>query len=82
MRELGAEERSAHLEVLALQKRLLPRALVMTIGKEFAGISPNHFDDPETAAAALQKLVHPGDTVFAKGSRGNAVEKILPPEAR
>jgi UDP-N-acetylmuramoyl-tripeptide--D-alanyl-D-alanine ligase len=82
MRELGAEERAAHLEVLALQKRLLPRALVMTIGKEFAGISPNHFDDPENAAAALQKLVHPGDTVFAKGSRGNAVEKILPPEAR
>ena len=82
MRELGASEHDAHAEILALKKRLLPEALLLTIGKEFAGLSSNHFDTPETAAEYLQKNIRPGDTVFAKGSRGNAVELILPEEAR
>ena len=38
--------------------------------------------DSIAAAAMLEKLVHPGDTVFLKGSRGMALENILPVECR
>ena len=34
------------------------------------------------AGTYLQTQLLPGDTVFAKGSRGNCVENALPPEAR
>lgn len=82
MRELGEISREAHQEITVLQQQLLPDAITITCGKEFSGISPLHFDDTAAAAEYLQKLVRPGDTVFAKGSRGNAVENVLPPEAR
>lgn len=82
MRELGILSENAHRELLALQKKLLPDAVTVTCGKEFAGVAGPHFDDSAKAAEFLQKILRPGDTVFAKGSRGNAVENVLPPEAR
>lgn len=82
MRELGKISASAHTQVLELAKKLLPEAEILTVGTEFAGISPHHFDSPEAAKARLAAIVTTGDTVFAKGSRGNAVEKVLPQEAQ
>lgn len=82
MRELGGISEKSHRDLLALQKELLPQALTITYGREFAGLSDLHFDDCTAAANYLQQSVRAGDTVFAKGSRGNAVENILPPEAR
>lgn len=82
MRELGAISATAHKELLETAKKLLPDACVLTMGAEFEGISTNHYSSPEAAGNALQALVQAGDTVFAKGSRGNSVEKSLPLEAR
>jgi len=82
MRELGALSVSAHTQLLEQAKNLLPDAGVLTVGAEFAGISPRHFTSCEAAKTYLAALVKPGDTVFAKGSRGNAVEKVLPQEAQ
>lgn len=82
MRELGDISPAEHRILLEYIGEKLPEAIVMTIGPEFAGISENHFADPEAAGKFLKSLLRPGDTVFAKGSRGNAVEKALPPEAR
>ncbi|MCI5780008.1 MAG: UDP-N-acetylmuramoyl-tripeptide--D-alanyl-D-alanine ligase [Lentisphaeria bacterium] len=82
MRELGPRSAAEHAALLRTAAKLLPQAELLTIGDEFAGISPRHFDSAEAAAAFLAALVRPGDTVFAKGSRGNAVERVLPPEAR
>jgi UDP-N-acetylmuramyl pentapeptide synthase len=82
MRELGDISRDAHQDLLDFIAAELPQASVLTIGKEFDGISPLHFSTPESAEQYLQDNLKPGDTVFAKGSRGNAVEKCLPPEAR
>ncbi len=81
MRELGPSSAKEHRDLLDLIRKKLPDATVITIGREFAGLAANHFDTPEEAGIFLRTLVQPDDTVFAKGSRGNAVEKALPPEA-
>ena len=81
MRELGPSSLREHTDLLNLIKKRLPGALVITIGDEFAGLSGNHFAASEAAGSFLKSILRPGDTVFAKGSRGNAVEKALPPEA-
>lgn len=82
MRELGEFSRKAHEELLTAVKEKRPDANLITVGDEFTGISELHFSSPEEAGEYLKKTLLPGDTVFAKGSRGNAVEKALPEEAR
>ncbi len=82
MRELGTGSEAAHKELLAEIKAKLPHAKVITTGKEFENLSACHFSSPEDAGNHLQSMLAPGDTVFAKGSRGNCVEKALPSEAR
>ena len=82
MRELGDSSSREHADLLALIRKKLPDAAVITIGNEFAGMSTDHFNTPDDAGIFLNSIVRPSDTVFAKGSRGNAVEKALPPEAR
>lgn len=82
MRELGRDSQAIHADLLRMVAEYLPRAQYLTVGPEFAGISSRHFTDHDAARAFLAGLVRPGDTVFAKGSRGNTVELILPPEAR
>ena len=82
MRELGPRSAAEHAALLRTAAELLPQAELLTIGEEFSGLSPRHFASAEAAEAFLAALVRPGDTVFAKGSRGNAVERVLPPEAR
>ena len=82
MRELGPASEKAHRELLAEIQAELPYAKVITTGKEFENLSECHFPHPEDAGIYLQSILASGDTVFAKGSRGNCVEKALPPEAR
>ena len=82
MRELGPESAAAHAELIRSAGELLPDALCLTVGPEFFGLSARHFENAEVANGYLASIVRPGDTVFAKGSRGNAVELALPPEAR
>jgi len=82
MKELGKDSAAAHRTLLAEISSRLPETKVITIGDEFAGLSTCHFSKAENAEQYLRSILAPGDTVFAKGSRGNAVEKVLPPEAR
>ena len=82
MRELGEISEASHRELLEYISKKLPAAKVLTIGDEFKNLNPIHFDQAEEAGKYLRDILLPGDTVFAKGSRGNAVEKALPPEAR
>ena len=82
MRELGSNSADAHADLIRAVSELLPDAPYLTVGPEFAGLSAHHFADAKTANGYLASIVRPGDTVFAKGSRGNAVELALPPEAR
>lgn len=82
MRELGNSSLYEHRQLLEKIKNILPQALIITIGKEFENLSGCHFDSAGKAGVYLQQILLPGDTVFAKGSRGNAVENALPPEAR
>ncbi|MBR7131509.1 MAG: UDP-N-acetylmuramoyl-tripeptide--D-alanyl-D-alanine ligase [Lentisphaeria bacterium] len=82
MRELGDSSFAEHRNLLALIKEKLPGAITLTIGKEFENLSGNHWQTPEEAGKYLLSILKSGDTVFAKGSRGNAVEKALPEEAR
>lgn len=82
MRELGDISETAHRELLENIRKFLPEALLITIGAEFSAFGGNFFAGAEEAGKFLEKLMRSGDTVFAKGSRGNAVEKALPPEVR
>jgi len=82
MRELGEGSAAAHRELLETAKRLLPGVRILAIGPEFAGLYPLYAPESPAAAAMLKNLLRPGDTVFAKGSRGNRVELALPQEAR
>ncbi len=82
MRELGEISTAAHRQLLEYAEKKLPDAEIITVGQEFDGISKKHFTSLEDAGKYLHSIIHSGDTVFAKGSRGNAVEKALPPEAR
>ncbi len=83
MRELGEVEQQEHAELLRQARCRFPGARIFTIGAAFppaAGI--RRFDAAGDAAGPLAKAVRPGDLVFAKGSRGIAVEQALPEAAR
>ncbi|MCQ2352379.1 MAG: UDP-N-acetylmuramoyl-tripeptide--D-alanyl-D-alanine ligase [Victivallaceae bacterium] len=81
MRELGSVSVDAHRETLELAKTLFPRARIITVGAEFAGSpAPVHFAD--SVRFSLKEYLNSGDLVFLKGSRGTALEKLIPEEAR
>ncbi|MCQ2378309.1 MAG: UDP-N-acetylmuramoyl-tripeptide--D-alanyl-D-alanine ligase [Victivallaceae bacterium] len=81
MRELGTFSEAAHREIAALAAELFPAGRIVTVGEEFAALPAyRHFADSESGD--LHSLVREGDLVFLKGSRGIALEKLIPPEAR
>ncbi len=81
MRELGGVSERAHAETAQLAKKLFPHARIVTVGGEFAGVGEFiHFAD--SATGDLAAIVRQGDLVFLKGSRGTALEKLIPEEAR
>lgn len=82
MRELGGESEPAHREIRELAETMFPGARIVTIGAGFerAG-GKEHYADAASARHVAAGAI-PGTLVFAKGSRGIAVEGALPEEAR
>lgn len=92
MLELGAVEQLEHYHILAELIRRLPEADVILVGaamRNAAGLLPptlqekwRIFDSSEAAASAIAAIVQPGWNVLLKGSRGMALEKVLPEGVR
>lgn len=75
MRELGAAAPEAHAGVKELVGELFPGVCLLLVG---AAWGEGALADAESAKEELAKLLRPGDLLFAKGSRGVALEKALP----
>lgn len=76
MRELGSASETAHAQVKETAVKLFPAARMIFVGSSWGeGALP----DAESAKSAVEKLLRKGDLLFAKGSRGVALEKALPP---
>ena len=86
MLELGSRSDHEHGKLLAAALKRFPGAKIFAFGPPFAGAASRlgvpFYEDPASAAEMLASLAVPGKVVFAKGSRGIGMEKILPPEAR
>lgn len=84
MRELGSRCRAEHEALLNIVHAEFPGVRLITIGDEFDQIpgNGNFFRESGSAGEFLASIVSPGDTVVAKGSRGNRVELALPEAAR
>jgi len=83
MRELGTASAAEHQALFETVRRCFPQAGLVLIGPEFAEVDwPQKFLTAPEAGAWLAREVRSGDMVFAKGSRGNAVELALPEGAR
>ncbi|MBQ7207033.1 MAG: UDP-N-acetylmuramoyl-tripeptide--D-alanyl-D-alanine ligase [Lentisphaeria bacterium] len=86
MLELGETSDAMHEQLLSSALRRFPGAQIFAFGPPFAGaasrLGVSFFEDPAEAAEMLARIAVPGKTVFAKGSRGIGMEKVLPPEAR
>lgn len=82
MRELGACSESEHRGILALARRMFPGARIATIGAAFRCAGAEHHFETAPGARSFVTEARSGDLVFAKGSRGIAVEEALPEAAR
>ena len=84
MLELGTNSKDEHRKTLLLARRLFPDAVICTVGDGFAGIegSDHHYAVSTDAAEDIFRLTSQQVVIVAKGSRGTALEKALPPEAR
>lgn len=82
MRELGMYAQSEHAAILDEARALFPAARIITIGQYPERQGVFRFADSISARNPLAGLVRSGDIVFAKGSRGIAVEKALPEAAQ
>lgn len=83
MRELGRDSAAEHAALLELAREHFPGVRILSVGGAFAPTpGVEHFADAAAAAPRLAELVRAGDLVFAKGSRGIAMELALPETAR
>lgn len=83
MRELGENSPKEHAALLKLARETFPEARILSVGSAFAPTPEvEHFSDAAAAASRLAEMARPGDLVFAKGSRGIAMELALPEAAR
>ena len=75
MRELGGAAQEAHDGVKQLAQELFPEARKIYVGSLYGNEA---LPDAPAAAELLEKILLPGDLLFAKGSRGVGLEKALP----
>ena len=83
MRELGGSEAAEPRALVENALQTCPGVRLLTVGRAFDG-HPGvlRFDRAEEARGTVAAMVREGDLVFAKGSRGIAVELALPEAAR
>jgi UDP-N-acetylmuramoyl-tripeptide--D-alanyl-D-alanine ligase len=84
MLELGVNSKEEHRKTLALARRLFPDGVILTVGDGFSGLqeSDRHYETSTDAADDISRLTLQQVTIIVKGSRGTALEKALPQEAR
>jgi UDP-N-acetylmuramoyl-tripeptide--D-alanyl-D-alanine ligase len=83
MFELGPESHAMHVELVSLVKELFPQDRLVGVGKEMAAAiaEVGHglaYVDFEKAAAHAKELAEGSKLVLIKGSRGMALERLLP----
>ncbi len=86
MLELGALSREAHIEAINRALMIRPAALIV-VGPEMIqaaatistteGVQVITAPDSPAAAALVRDLIHDGDLLLVKGSRGIAMERII-----
>ncbi len=84
MRELGADEQIEHKMLIAEIRAQFPFVKVLLVGPAFkralsaqAAADIRSFDTSDEAAAELKTLLHAGDLLLVKGSRGIRMEVII-----
>ena len=84
MLELGENSTLEHDKILKQARKLFPDGRIITVGSGFAGLdgADIHYNKSEDASSEIADLCVPGTTILVKGSRGTALEKALPQEAR
>ncbi len=75
MRELGDSSCEAHAAVRRCVEELFPGVRLLLVGKAWG---EGAYPDSESVKSVVEKTLRPGDLLFAKGSRGVALEKALP----
>jgi UDP-N-acetylmuramoyl-tripeptide--D-alanyl-D-alanine ligase len=80
--DLGPAERELHAEVIDQVVRALPLVELLLLGPRMALAAPSGVfatADPTALRARLHERLRPGDRVALKGSRGMALERLVPP---
>lgn len=77
MLELGRESEKEHQEILEFVKSLSFQQ-VFTVGREFSKVNPNGFLSTSELATWLESNSIKADAILLKGSRGVALEKLIP----
>jgi UDP-N-acetylmuramoyl-tripeptide--D-alanyl-D-alanine ligase len=80
MKELGPESDMEHQSLLEFLKSRGPWEKVILVGEEYQGAgdpSWHHFNDVQSAGAWLRHQEVKGSLLLIKGSRANALEKLL-----
>ena len=85
MREVGELSEEVHVEILRLALEHFPGARIAAVGPYMVQAAERcrsekivSFPDSAAAAEGVRAMVHPGDLVFLKASRGTRLERVEP----
>jgi UDP-N-acetylmuramoyl-tripeptide--D-alanyl-D-alanine ligase len=78
MKEMGSEERTEHLELVALIAKYNWKEVIL-VGKEFKGINNGYtwFDNSTDAANYIREHMPVDSSILIKGSRGSKMEVMV-----